>query len=316
MPNPSAYRRISSHDGKFSADLCFFWHGIFDGKKQPVDFYTRASRAALERAVEDAIYSYLMQEDAARAGHLTRLWELVQTYIIAQNEAIESGSPCSPVLKIRLPDDTLIKFLHLLYGGKSADAFWRAFSRKHRLRPVGSPSRFWDHFDEFQASRLDVGGWLAENARGKILDLGAGSHSYLMVDTAADISKAALAHNPMAAKRKVIPLLDELSVLNWPFAKNSFDTVMLNSILSYVKNRTRLFSLIRRTLRADGVLLITNAPVLPHHPASFFIESEADAATLMRELKTAGFDAENDSRGDIVLIRTRPCSTARHMRAR
>ena len=315
MPNRAAYRRITASRGRFAADLCFFWHGIFEGKKQPVDFYTRISRAALERTVEDAVYSYLMQGDTARAEYLTRLWELVQTYIVAQNEAIESGSLDSPVLKIRMPDDTLVKFLHLLYGGKPADVFWRGFSRKHHLRPASSTSKFWDHFDEFQASRLDVGGWLAENAHGRILDLGAGSNSYIRVDMATDISSCALEKNKSARRKKTIPPLDEHSEKNWPFAKNSFDTVMLNSVLSYVKSRTRLFSLIRRALRPDGVLLITNAPVLPHHPASFFIEREPDAATLMRELQTAGFMTEDHSMGHILRLKTRPCSTARHMRA-
>ncbi len=316
MPNGSVYRRLSSNHGKFAADLCFFWHGVFEGKQQPVNFYTRTARAALEWEVEDAVYAYLIHEDPDRAEYLTRLWELFQTYIMAQNEAIESGSLDSPVLKIRVPDSGFEKFLHLLYRGKNADAYWRAFSRKHKIKRTSSPLKFWDHFEEFQSDRLDVGGWLAENARGKILDLGAGSHSYLMVDTAADISKAALAQNALAARKKVIPPLDSLSKKNWPFARNSFDTVMLNSVLSYVKNTKRLFTLIHSTLKQNGVLLITNAPVLPHHPASFFIEREVDAAGLAKELKRAGFGVENHSTGSLILIKTRPCSSVRHKPAR
>lgn len=312
------YRRLSSCHGKFAADLCLFWHGILEGKKQPVAFYSRPARAALENEVQEAVWRYLHQSGeqgagpaaAEKAERLGRLWELFQTFIVAQNEAVEFGLNAGQK-SVRLPASALPDFLHLLYDDKSADDYWRGFMRRHHLRPAPISS-FWDYFEEFQHRRLEIGEWLAHNAKGKILDIGAGAHSYILVDTAADISRAALKQNKNAKKKIVIRPLDKLTPSTWPFPPASFDTIMLNSALSYVKNHARLLGLIRSTLKPGGVLLITNAPILPHHPAAFFIENEVTAKKLASDLKAAGYSAENRSAGSILLFKSTPRSTRRH----
>ena len=327
------YRRLSSRHGKFSADLCLFWHGILEGRQQPINFYSRPARAALESEVQEAVWRYLHQSDeveaastaaqnagrtaAEKADRLTRLWELMQTFIVAQNEAVEFGLYSGPKA-MRLPDSTLTDFLHLLYGGENADNYWRGFIRRHHLPSnhprlsSTSPSIFWDYFAEFQPRRPDIGPWLAANARGRILDLGAGAHSYILVDAAADISRKSLAENKNAKKKIKIRPLDELTSSTWPFRRHSFDTIMLNSILSYTKNHARLFELCHATLGPEGILLITNAPILPHHPAAFFVEKEVTAKTHAYALKLAGFEFENQSTRSILLLKATPRSTRRH----
>ena len=52
----------------------------------------------------------------------------------------------------------------------------------------------------------------------RILDLGAGAHSYMPVDTAADSSKKALAENKQA-KNKVVVELDAAGFFAWPFTQ-------------------------------------------------------------------------------------------------
>ena len=70
------------------------------------------------------------------------------------------------------------------------------------------------------------------------------------------------------------------------------------------------------TLKEEGVLLISNAPILPHHPAAYFIKSDVSAKSLIRELNAAGFEVENHSRGNLILLKTRPNSNVRHTRGR
>ena len=132
--------------------------------------------------------------------------------------------------------------------------------------------------------------------------MGAGAHSYIEVDSAADISRAALEQNKNAKRKIVIRQLDELTPSAWPFSPRSFDTIMLNSVLSYVKNRARLLRLVHSALKPGGALLITNAPIQPHHPAFFFVVSEPAARQLVRELKKAGFEAKDESSGLLVRI--------------
>ncbi|MCL6088622.1 MAG: class I SAM-dependent methyltransferase, partial [Candidatus Marsarchaeota archaeon] len=106
-----------------------------------------------------------------------------------------------------------------------------------------------------------------------------------------------------SAKRKIkIRPLDKLASSTWPFPPGSFDTIMLNSVLSYVKNRARLMRLIHSTIAPGGSLLITSAPIQPHHPAFFFVVSEVKAGELARELKKAGFEAKDESTGLLVRI--------------
>ncbi|MCL6088663.1 MAG: hypothetical protein M1530_00680, partial [Candidatus Marsarchaeota archaeon] len=173
---PAARRRASPSrllhpPSSFAASLCRFWHGIFNGKKYSVSFYSRQARAALEEEVEDCIGRRLRLGQPVEADRLARLWELMQAYIVSQNEAIELGLRASAP---KLPNDTMNSFLHLLYAGEKPNSFWRKFSRRHHLHSA-PPSSFWDYFEDFQARRMDVAGWLAANARGKILDIGSGA---------------------------------------------------------------------------------------------------------------------------------------------
>ena len=287
----SIHRLLSSHHGKFAADLCLLWHGILENKKQPVSFYTKESRSALTDDVENRIGDYLQTGKSLQADRLARIWELMQTYIVAQNEAIELGET---VPLARLPTNTMEDFLHLLYAGEKPDVYWRAFMRRHSFTPVPIHS-FWDYFDEFQTRRMPIEFWLAAHARGHSLDLGAGGHSYLLVDVAADVSKKALEKNTLCKKKVVIKSLDGMGARAWPFKARSFDTIMLNSVMSYVKNWPGLLRSIRSTLKEDGVLLITNAPVLALHPASFFMKNNADAKSIIRALKRAGFVVKDES---------------------
>ncbi len=280
-----------------------FWHGKIGNQQMQFHLYTASARAALRTEVEKAVEKYENSGNMLSADRLSRYWEYLSAYIAAQNEN-SGGKPVRPSFD-------LSSFLRLLYAGKKPAKFWHDFSHTYNLRaPIGG--MFWDYFEEFQIRRLDIANWLAENSKGKILDIGAGAHSYIPVDTAADISKTALAENKNAKRKIVINPLDEMTANNWPFARHSFDTVMLNSILSYVKNHKRLLALIRSTLRNGGVLLITNAPILPHHPAAFFVKKEVSAKSLARSLHQAGFEFENHSRGEILLIKSTPRSTRRH----
>ncbi|VVB57714.1 Methyltransferase domain protein [uncultured archaeon] len=295
---PAPRHSFRPKGGKFAEELCFFWHGIFGGKKYPVSFYTRESRGALEQEVEDAMGTYLRSGKAPEADRLERLWELMQTYIVAHNEAVELGRP-QPDLPV--PARSMGDFLRLLYAGKKPAFFWRAFARRYGLR-AEAPEAFWDHFEEFQSRRMRIELWLMEHAKGRSLDLGAGGHSYLMVDVAADVSEKALEKNTLAKKKVVIRPLDAMGSKKWPFPKHAFDTIMLNSVLAYVKDWPRLFKLIRSSLRPGGVLLITNAPVLAHHPASFFMRHEVEARGVARELQKAGFVVRDETEGRLIRL--------------
>jgi hypothetical protein len=296
---PSKFLRAPA---SFESSLCLFWHGIFEGKKYPVCFYSKKSRTCLKKEVERSIEKYANIRDFSSAGRLSRLWELILAYIQAQNE---STLLANSSLEIKLPASAIPEFLHLLYHGKPALPFWKQFLHRYKLRPIPISS-FWDYFEEFQPSRMQVLGWLGANAHGKILDLGAGAHSYIKVDVAADISLKALKKNKFAKKKiKILPL-DELNRSSWPFGKHSFDTIMLNSVLSYVKNRVRLFRLCRSTLKDGGILLITNSSVHPHHPASFFIISQPSASQLAKELKMAGFCVLDNSAEGIAMLAAKP----------
>ncbi len=299
-----AYRALSSSHGPFGADLAFFWHGVIKGKKFPFNLYSSASRDALRDEVVRACSDYYHRGRGKRAERLLWLWESINAFIIRQNARLASGSLKS---EKPLPPSTLPDMLKLLYGGQRAGAYWARFSRVYHLKDGrASLSSFWDHFDSFQGARLDVADWLAARARGKILDLGAGAFSYIPVRTAADISKKALAKNKMAKKKVLIKSLDAPASLRC-FPLSSFDTVMLNSVLSYLpaKSRRPLFHSIHRLLSDGGVLLITNAPILPHHPASIFIKSELDAKPLARELRLCGFEVEDDSSGSLICLLAR-----------
>jgi SAM-dependent methyltransferase len=149
---------------------------------------------------------------------------------------------------------------------------------------------------------MDLTSWLAEYAKGKILDIGSGANSYIPVDTAADISAKALAENREAKKKVKIRPLDKMTAKSWPFSPLSFDTIMLNSVLSYVKNRARLLRFLHSTLKPGGLLLITNAPIQPHHPAMFFVKQEVKAGGLARELKKAGFEVKDESAGQLTRL--------------
>lgn len=269
--------------------LSLFWHGIFDNKKYPVTFYTPESRHALALDVR---------------GHpsprVRELWELIDVYLLAHNERILLGewpgaSPLAPI------ERELREFLHLLYSNQPPVSFWRQFVRRHHLHPL-PVSKFWDYFEDFQPHRLPLADWLASQAKGKILDLGSGAHSYIKVDAAADSSSAALRKNKNAKKKIKL----NLSSARWPLTTSSFDTVLLNSVLSYLpkKELPRLFIQIRRILSPSGLLLITNAPVSPVHPARYFQKQEVRASDVKMALKKAGFHpVVDDSRGGVLMIR-------------
>ncbi|MFH1095630.1 MAG: class I SAM-dependent methyltransferase [Candidatus Micrarchaeota archaeon] len=299
-----AYRALSSSHGPFGADLAFFWHGIIKGRKYPFNLYTPAARDALRDEVVRACSDYYHRGRGKRAERLLWLWESINAFIIRQNARLASGS-----LKIEkpLPPSTLPDMLKLLYGGQRAGAYWARFSRAYHLKDGRAPlSSFWDHFDSFQPARLDVADWLSSCARGKILDLGAGSYSYIPVHVAADISKKSLSENKMARNKIQIKSLAEPSSLR-RFPPASFDTVMLNSVLSYLprKSRRPLFHSIRSILGGGGTLLITNAPVLPHHPARIFTKSEVDTKMVSNQLRACGFEVEDDSEGTLIRISAR-----------
>ena len=266
-------------------ELCLFWHGQVDGKQQPFHLYTREAREGLRQEVEGAIEHYARADDLTSADRLMRYWELISLYIATQNEETQERSlgkgPASFCLS---------QFLELLYAKQPPSAFWRAFSKHHHLRALPRSS-FWDQFEDFQPHRLDVVDWLCAHAKERILDLGSGAHSYLMVDTAVDGSKIALARNEWAKKR-VAADLDGDFTRRVP--SRSFDTILLNSILAYVRSPQTLLRKCGKLLRGDGLLLITNSPVQKHHPARIFVKREVETKELKTWLKSAGFDVVAD----------------------
>lgn len=269
---------------KFSKSLCLFWHGIFSGKKYPVAFYTSSERKALAKEVAARSGAYASSGNSADASRFTRLFEYINAYISAKN------ADYGAALDER---DMLPEFLSLLYSGEKPAAFWKKFRMNHNLPIRTSPSAFWDFFEEFQPSRLHISPWLKKHARGKILDIGSGSHSYINADVAADISRDALAKNTFA-KKKVV-LAKKYSRL--PFPPATFGTVMLNSVLAYVKNDVKMLAECKRVLAPGGVLLISNAPVADHHPAKYFQIREVDADGLSRTLAKLGFEVLDESIG-------------------
>lgn len=288
-------QRAKSRSNRFALELQSFWHGQVDGKQQPFYLYTASARTALRKEVERAIAEYEDKGDVILADRLGRYWEFISLYIALQNEG-DGGKPIHS-------DFSLSDFLHLLYEGKTPSVFWHTFSRRYRLRALPLAS-FWDYFDEFQPKRLEVADWLRAHAHGRILDLGSGAHSYIPVDTAADCSKIALAKN-RGAKKKVVADLD--SSFTHLLPHHPFDTIMLNSILAYTRSPPALLRNCRQLIKDDGVLLITNAPVQPHHPASVFVRREVNARALKRWLNQAGWKVkEDDSTGEFIRLMAMP----------
>ncbi len=295
------HRGIARSSSAFCADLAFFWHGILGHKKYPFNLYSSSARDALRDEIVRACSSYCHSGEKKKAERLLWLWESINLFIIRQNMRAASGQPME---KGTLPPAALMDMLKLLYAGEKAYPYWSGFSRRYRIPYSRAPiPSFWDHFDSFQPARLNVADWLAFHSHGKILDLGAGSFSYIPVHTAADISKIALAKNKTAKKKIVITPLGHPASLR-AFSPASFDSVTLNSILSYLpeKSHRPLFLSIRRILREGGTLLITNAPIQSHHPAMVFVKSQVDAKGLAKTLRACGFEVEDESSGPIIQI--------------
>jgi SAM-dependent methyltransferase len=282
---------------KLAADIARFWHGQVEGKQQPFHLYTPEARGALRQEVERVIEQYA-RTNALSADRLMRYWELISIYISTQNEQAggEGTAPASFHLS---------QFLHLLYAEKTPSAFWRAFARRNHLRKLPRQA-FWDYFEEFQPKRLEVVDWLQKNAKGKILDLGAGAHSYIPVEVAVDGSEKALIQNRWA-KRRAVADLDATGP--WPSALGlaSFDTILLNSILAYVRSPANILRQCKRFIEPKGRLLITNAPVQAHHPASVFVRREVDVRALKKWLGDAGWQVKaDDSIGPLVRLVAAP----------
>lgn len=275
----------------FDLALRNFWHGIFEGKKYPIAFYTKKERMALAREVAAAAKKYSDAGRMENASGLLRSFEFIGAYISAKN--------LSPGQKI-LSRGVFQKFLKLLYGGKTPDAFWIYFRKKYLLPARQSPAEFWSNFEEFQPKRLDVAAWLKKHANGKTLDIGAGAHSYIMVDCAIDSSAKALAKN-RNAKRKIVFDMNKKARL--PFATNSFGTIMLNSSLAYCSKPRKLLAECRRLLVPGGTLLITNAPVNDYHPAKYFQKKEISAPLLADWLGAEKLDFKNESQSGIILLK-------------
>jgi hypothetical protein len=266
-----------------STAISDFWHGIFSGKKYPVAFYTKKERQALLAEVKFAAKKYNAQAQSANAGSLSRHFEYINTYISAKNLLPNE----------KLPENNVMPhFLELLYCGKKPYAFWNYFRIKYKLPLRPSPFVFWDYFDEFQMQRLDIANWLSTRAKGKILDIGGGSHSYIPVEFAIDASSTSLAKNKNAKHKMVFDINKKARL---PFESDSFDTIMLNSILAYASNPHKLLAECRRVLRPGGILLITNAPIYPHHPAKYFEKTEISDKALSLWLGTSKFDLKNES---------------------
>jgi len=255
-----------------------------------IAFYSKKERAALAEEVSFASGQYALSGNSAKADRLSRHFEYINSFMELKNE--------TPSAKISGNVELIPHFLSLLYSGKKPPAFWEYFRSKYSLPLRVSPDVFWDYFDEFQPRRMEISGWLELNAKGKTLDIGSGSHSYVPVHTACDISGKALAKNKFARhKKRVNPNAERL-----PFASSSFDTIMLNSVLAYVSNWRQLFSEYRRILRQNGVLLITNAPINGYHPAKYFEVNEVDANRLMRILSSYGFAVNDESEENKILV--------------
>lgn len=89
---------------------------------------------------------------------------------------------------------------------------------------------------------------------GKNLDLGAGNISYVPYSVAVDFSEDMLHMNP--AQEKVLADLEE----KLPFADESFDSATLVFVINYVKNIHELITEVHRVLRANGHVVIVQAP--------------------------------------------------------
>jgi len=295
MRSKRSSKQPAHKPGPLADELCLFWHGKVAGRQQPFHLYTREAREALRQEVESEIEEYVRRGDISSADRLARYWELISIYIATQNEQVGEGG-------IEPSGFSLTQFLDLLYANKAPAPFWQTFSKHHHLRALPRFA-FWDYFEDFQPHRLEVVDWLCAHARGKILDLGAGSHSYLMVDTAVDGSKIALARNEWAKKR-VVADLDGDFTRRVP--SRSFDTILLNSILAYVRSPQMLLRKCGKLFTEDGLLLITNAPVQVHHPARIFVKREVKENELKAWLQSAGFIVvADDSSGSQVRIAAR-----------
>ncbi|GEM_PF-6519642 len=274
----------------FDSAICRFWHGIFSGKKYPVAFYSQKERKALAAEVESAAKKYNEAGKPTNASRIARYFESINAYISAKNTL--------PNKKIRAKN-IMPRFLHLLYCGKKPSAFWQYFQRKYCLPVRKSLHEFWGSFDEFQPRRLDVADWLLAHAKGKIIDIGAGSHSYIHVAIALDASAASLAKNKNAAQKLVFDINKKTRL---PFAPGSFDAITLNSILSYSAKPQGLLAECRRILKPHGTLLITNAPVSDCHPAKYFEKNKISGKRLGLWLKTSGFESDDESENGVIRI--------------
>lgn len=94
-----------------------------------------------------------------------------------------------------------------------------------------------------------------------VLDIGCGDGTFTeaIIKQGKNITGVDLNQNCLeqAAKKGVYQKLEQASVYNLPFANNSFNTVICNSVLEHIKQIDTAIEQIYRVLKKEGTLLFT-----------------------------------------------------------
>lgn len=120
---------------------------------------------------------------------------------------------------------------------KKKESFWNA------------EAFMWNHKINSEKRKL-IAEELAFLHGGKNLDLGCGSHSYLL-SVGFDLSEKMLQFNDSCSEKVKGDLEQPL-----PFMENSFDSVTAIFVLNYVKNYLQLLEEIRRVIKEKGIFAV------------------------------------------------------------
>jgi SAM-dependent methyltransferase len=162
------------------------------------------------------------------------------------------------------------------------------------------PEKFWDIEAPFWYKRLDDGmklliaDFIRKNASGKILNIGAGSTSYVdSVDL--DISSEMLNWNP--SQQKV-----QADALALPFKAGTFDSVIAVFVANYMQDMDFFISEISRVMKKESSLIFVQAKSL--NPLHQMVENQKfSPEALAGMLRDRGFGVRQIEKEKLIFLR-------------